>query len=119
MHQSLQRSTSLPWALSLGSPGSQEGAAVGGQEEEVPEFRVEDDSPAVAGTGHVATQRMAQGPRVQDTKLRQRTPKGPRLKEERERREGKKRTEEWGKQLALVSNHYLLGAKKLMNTRIK
>lgn len=111
MHQSLQRSTSLPWALSLGSPGSQEGAAVGGQEEEVPEFRVEDDSPAVAGTGHVATQRMAQGPRVQDTKLRQRTPKGPRLKEERERREGEKRTEEWGKQLALVSNHYLLGAK--------
>lgn len=53
---------------------------------------MEDDSPAVAGTGHVATQRMAQGPRVKHTKLRQRTPKGPRLKEEREEG-GKKRTE--------------------------
>ena len=41
-HQSLRRSTSLPQAL---SPGSQEGAAIGREEEEVPEFQVEDGLP--------------------------------------------------------------------------
>lgn len=91
LHQSLRRPHLClgPSLLVLWLP--REGRLPAREEEEVPEFRVEDDS-QLAGTGHVATQRMAQGPRVQDTKLRQRTPKGPRLKEERGG-EGKKRTE--------------------------
>ena len=111
-HPSLRRATSLPRAL---SPGSQEGAAVGREEEEVPEFQVEDGLPRCGR--HWPCGRSEDGPGALGSNTQ--TWGRRHRKEDREGREGKKEHSSGERNLLSYLTTICLGPKKLMNTSIK